>query len=138
MQPAIRKETMTFIQTFRLLLCALLVMPSLAQTTNNQLGKEAKFKQRIVEWGMNKNVAVKLKSGEKLDGRISEIKDELFAVQFMDKDKITSRELRYSEIDKISGKDGGKAGKVVGYTALGVLAGVGVIFLIALGVWARN
>ena len=125
-------------QTLCLLLCVLFVVPGFAQSNNKQLEKETKLKQRIVEWGTNKNVAVKLKSGEKLDGRIAEIKDDLFAMQFVDKDKVTSREFRYSDVDKISGKDGGKAGKVVGYTALGVLAGVGVFFLVVLGVWARN
>ena len=125
-------------QTLCLLLCALFVTPSLAQTNNKQLEKEAKLKQRIVAWGTNKNVAIKLKSGEKLEGRIAEIKDDLFAVQFVDKDKVTSREFRYSDVDKISSKDGGKAGRVVGYTALGVLAGVGVFFLVVLGIWARN
>ncbi len=125
-------------QTLSLLLCLLFVVSAYAQTNNKQLAKEAKLKQRIVAWGTNKNVAVKLKSGEKLDGRIAEIKDDLFAVQFVAKDKVTSRELRYSDVDKISGKDGGKAGKIAGYTALGVLAGVGVVFLVVLGIWARN
>ena len=125
-------------QTLCLLLCVLFVVPGFAQSNNKQLEKETKLKQRIVEWGTNKNVAVKLKSGEKLDGRIAEIKDDLFAMQFVDKDKVTSREIRYSDVDKISGKDGGKAGKVVGYAVLGGLAGVGVFFLVVLGVWARN
>lgn len=125
-------------QTLSLLLCLLFVVSAYAQTNNKQLAKEAKLKQRIVAWGTNKNVAVKLKSGEKLDGRIAEIKDDLFAVQFVAKDRVTSRELRYSDVDKISGKDGGKAGKIAGYTALGVLAGVGVVFLVVLGIWARN
>ncbi len=125
-------------QTLSFLLCALFVMPGFAQVNNKQLEKEAKLKQKIVEWGTNKNVAVKLKSGEKLEGRIAEIKETLFAVQFVDKDKVTAREISYSDVDKLSGKDGGKAGKVVGYTALGVLAGVGVMFLIVLGIWARN
>ena len=125
-------------QTLSLLLCLLFVIPGYAQTNNKQLEKEAKLKQKIVEWGTNKNVAVKLKSGEKLDGRIAEIKEDLFAVQFVDKDKVTSREINYSDVDKISGKDGGKAGKIAGYTALGVLAGVGVVFLVVLGIWSNN
>lgn len=125
-------------QILSLLLCLLFVVPSWAQTTNKQVTKETKLKQKVVEWGTNKNVLVKLKSGEKLDGRIADIKDEIFAVQFVNKDQVTSRELRYSDVDKISEKDGGKAGKVAGYTALGVLAGVGVLFLISLAVWARN
>ena len=125
-------------QTLSILLCLLFVIPGTAQTNNKQLAKETKLKQQVIEWGTNKTVAVKLKSGEKLDGRIAEIKEDLFAVQFVDKDKITAREIRYSEVDKISGKDGGQAGKIAGYTALGVLAGVGVVFLVVLGIWARN
>ena len=120
------------------LLCVLFVIPGTAQTNHKQLEQEAKLKQKIVAWGTNKNVAVNLKSGEKLEGRIAEIKDDLFVVQFVDKDKVTSRAINYSDVDKISGKDGGKAGKIAGYTALGVLAGVGVAFLVVLGIWANN
>ena len=125
-------------QTLSLLLCLLFVMPGYAQSNNKQLDKETKLKQKIVGWGTNKNVAVKLKSGEKLEGRIAEIKDDLLAMQFVDKDKVTSREIRYSDIDKISSKDGGKAGKIAGYTALGVLAGVGVVMLVVVSIWANN
>ena len=125
-------------QTLSFLLCLLFVVPGTAQTNNKQLEKEAKLKHRIVEWGTNKNVAVKLKSGEKLEGRIAEIKDDIFAVQFVDKDKVTARDIRYSDVDKISGKDGGKAGKIAGYTALGVLAGVGVVMLVVVSIWANN
>jgi hypothetical protein len=125
-------------QMLSLLLCLLLVIPGTAQTSDKQLVKETKLKQQLIEWGTNKIVAVKLKSGEKLEGRIAEIKDDVFAVQFVEKDKITAREIRYNEVNKLSAKDGGKAGKVVGYTALGVLAGVGVMFLVVLGIWARN
>lgn len=125
-------------QTFALLLCLLLVFPSLAQTNNQQQEKETKLKQKLVEWGTNKNVALKLKSGEKIEGRIADIKDELFVVQLVDKDKVTSRDIAYSAVDKISAKDGGKAGKVAGYTALGVLAGVGVVLLVMVGIWANN
>jgi hypothetical protein len=125
-------------QPLSFLLCALLVVSGFAQTNNKQLEKEAKLKQKVVEWGTNKNVSVKLKSGEKLAGRIADIKDDIFALQFVDKDKVTSREIRYSDVDKISTKDGGKAGRVVGYTALGVLAGVGVFMVVILSIWARN
>ena len=125
-------------QMISLLLCVLFIAPVTAQTNNKQLEKETKLKQKIVEWGTNKNVSVKLKSGEKLEGRIADIKDDLFAVQFVDKEKVAARELRYSDMDKISAKDGGKAGKIAGYTALGVLAGVGVVMLVMVGIWANN
>ena len=119
-------------------LIAFVINPAWAQTKTTSPEKQAEFKKRVVEWGTNKSVAVKLKSGEKLDGRIAEIKDDLFAVQFVDKDKVTSHEIRYSDVNKISGKAGSKAGRIAGYTALGVLAGVGVAFLVVLGIWANN
>ncbi|HEX4947347.1 MAG TPA: hypothetical protein VFZ34_11810, partial [Blastocatellia bacterium] len=120
------------------IVCALLVVPGFAQTNNKQLEKETKLKQKIVEWGTNKNVSVKLKSGEKIDGRIAEIKDEVFVVQLVDKDKVTSRDMRYSDVNKISEKDGGKAGRIAGYTALGVLAGIGATFLVIWAVLANS
>lgn len=125
-------------QTISFIICALLAVTGVAQTNNKQLEKEIKLKQKIVDWGTNKNVSLKLKTGEKLEGRISDIKDDQFVVQLVDKDKVSTREFRYNEVDKISGKEAGKAGKIVGYTALGVLAGLGTILLISLAVYASH
>ena len=121
---------------------ALAITPLVTSTTlataTKQEAQEAKHKKRIVEWGINKNVSVKLKSGSKVEGRIGEIKDANFSVQLLENGKVINRDISYSEIDKISGKDGGKVGKVIGYSALGVLAGVGILTLVMVAVYANN
>ena len=126
-----------------LMVGALAITPLATRTTlaaaTKQEAQEAKYKKRIVEWGTNKNVSVKLKSGSKIEGRIADIQDAFFAIQSVTKDgKVATREIVYSDVNKVSGKDGGKVGKVIGYTALGVLAGVGVVVMITLAVWANN
>ena len=117
-------------------LTALLLLtanPAAAQSSQAE-----SLRRKVIGWGVNKPIVVKLKSGSKIDGRVAEIKDMNFVVQLVENSQVVTREINYSDVDKISGKDGGKAGKIAGYTALGVLAGVGVAFLIVLGIWANN
>lgn len=115
----------------------LVTSPTLAAATKQE-AQEAKHKKHIVEWGTNKNVSVKLKSGSKVEGRITEIKDAIFSVQLLENGQVINRDISYSEINKLLGKDGGKVGKVIGYSALGVLAGVGIFTLVMVAVWANN
>lgn len=118
-------------------LCLLLLAaPALAQTATADAAKEEALKKRVVEWGTNKNVNVKLKSGEKVKGRIAEISDEHFAVQFVEKGKVTSREVRYSEIKGISEK--GNAGDIAAGIVIGSLAAIGVVATVVLVAIASN
>ncbi len=100
--------------------------------------KEEKYKKQVLEWGTNKNIWVEMKSKEKLQGRISDIRDDVFVLQILEKDTIKDRAIRYDEVKKLSARDGGKAGKIAGITGLSILAGVGVVFLVTLAVWANN
>ncbi|MBS1807753.1 MAG: hypothetical protein JST84_06140 [Acidobacteria bacterium] len=110
---------------------------ALAQTKATSPEKQAEFKKHVVEWGTNKQVNVKLNSGEKLSGRIADIQNEFFVLQSVSKEgKVISREIHYNGLNKLSGKT--NAGKVAGYTTLGVLAGVGVVFLVIFGVFLAN
>ena len=59
-------------------------------------------------------------------------------MQLLENGKVINRDISYSEIDKLSGKDGGKVGKVIGYSALGVLAGVGILTLVMVAVYANH
>ena len=127
-----------FTKFIALTLCLLLVGAVPAFAKPQKQTKEEKAKKQIVAWGTNKNIGVKLTSGEAVDGRIAEIRDDIFTVQFVKDGKIATRDVRYDEVKKLSGKDGGKAGKIAGYTALGVLAGVGVVIVTVLTVWANN
>ncbi len=99
--------------------------------------KIAEYKTKVVSWGVNKQITLRLFSGEKIDGRIAEIKDDLLIIQLASNGKITSRDVPYEDIKKISDVVG--AGKIAGYTALGVLAGIGgTIAAIFIAIYANE
>ena len=107
-----------------LLLCGLNSGWVLAQEVKKAKPKNiAKNKSKVVSWGTNKQVNIQLFSGEKIGGRIAEIKDDLLVVQLAENGQIIKRDVPYENIKKITDVVG--AGKVAGYTALGVLAGIG-------------
>ncbi|HYE76276.1 MAG TPA: hypothetical protein VEF04_23225 [Blastocatellia bacterium] len=106
---------------------------SFAQSSNSFQMKEEDVKKRVVEWGTNKNVSIKLKSKEKLKGRISDVKEGYFTVQFVEKSnkQITTRDVNYADVTEISAKGNGSAGKIIGYSAIGAAAGlVAAVFII--------
>ena len=112
-----------------LLTCTFATSVAFAKQTS-----EAKLKQKIVAWGTNKTVSVKLKSGSKIDGRLAEIKDTNFAVQLVENGQVITREINYSDVDKISGKSETSGGKIAGWIVLGAAAALGTLVLIGLAV----
>lgn len=99
--------------------------------------KIAQYKAKVVSWGTNKQVNVQLFSGEKISGRIADIKDDMLIIQLAENGQIISREVQYENIKKISDVVG--AGKIAGYTALGILAGVGgTIAAIFIAIYANE
>ena len=99
--------------------------------------KIAQYKAKVVSWGTNKQVNVQLFSGEKISGRIAEIKDDLLIIQLAENGQIVKRDVPYENIKKITDVVG--AGKVAGYTALGVLAGIGgTIAAIMIAIYANE
>lgn len=100
--------------------------------------KVEKYKKQVLDWGVNKNIWVEMNSKEKLQGRITEIRDDAFVLQTMEKDTIKDITVRYDEVKKLSARDGGKAAKAIGITGVSVLAGIGVLFLVSLAIWANN
>ena len=92
-----------------------------AQTTSSS---EIKFKRQVVEYGTNQNVKLKLTSNETLKGRIADIRNDSFTLQLVDATgQVTTRELAYSELSKVSKVGGRNAG---GALKRGMLYGVGV------------
>jgi hypothetical protein len=68
-----------------------------------QSKSEIKFKRQIFEWGLNQKIKLRLRSGEKLEGRITEVKPDSFALQFVSTSgQINSREIGYNDLDKLS------------------------------------
>ncbi len=121
-----------------LLICGLSSGWAMAQEVKKAKPKNiAKNKSRVVSWGTNKQVNIQLFSGEKIGGRIAEIKDDLLVVQLAENGQIVKRDVPYENIKKITDVVG--AGKVVGYTALGVLAGIGgTIAAIMIAIYANE
>ena len=72
--------------------------------------KIAQYKAKVVSWGTNKQVNVQLFSGEKISGRIADIKDDMLIIQLAENGQIISREVQYENIKKISDVVG--AGKI--------------------------
>ena len=120
-----------------LLMCTLAIHFAFAQTKTTSPEKQADFKKHVVEWGTNKQVNVKLHSGEKITGRITDIQNDFFAVQSVTKDgKVSSQSINFSDIHKLSAK--GNAGSIAGHTVLGVLAGVGAVFVMLFVIYATT
>ncbi len=90
----------------------------------NSAKHEGENKRRIVEIGTNQNVKLQLQSGEALEGRISEIKNDLFVLQFVDQNgQVQTHDLRYGDVQKISQKGNQTAGNTF---KRGVLKGAGI------------
>ena len=98
-------------------LCALLSILLLNVTNFAQAAsREEKFKAQIVNWGLDKPVTVKLNTGEQIKGRVVEIKNEFFAVQT--EGQPTPRQVKFNEVDKLSGHIDWGAQKTRNYLAL--------------------
>ena len=118
-------------------LSALLLLTAFVNPTIAQASKAESLRRKVIEWGTNKQVNVKLNSGEKVSGRIAEIQNDFFAVQAVTKDgKVSSQQINFGDIHKLSAK--GKAGRIAGHTTLGVLAGVGAIFVMLFVIYATT
>jgi hypothetical protein len=117
------------------LFAATIPQPGLAQTPDSDVSRVEEFKKRVVEEGTNRQVTVKFKAGGKLKGRVAEIKDEFFSVQFVDKGQVTTREVRYDEIKSLSVKGKGNAGKTIAYAAIGAAAGLFIVMGIMYAVY---
>ena len=117
-----------------LLLSGLLIFTFALRPVQEQSSPEEKLRARVVEWGPNKAVAIELKSGEKLQGRIAEIKDDALSIQFLQQGKIDTRAFRWSEIKKVSLKQSteNKVRKTSGFIALGVLVALAVVIGVGL------
>jgi hypothetical protein len=79
-------------------------------------------------------VEVTLTSKQKLRGRIGSVSDAGFDFQYVQNDQTISRTLNYSEVRsvKVKGKGMSTAAKVT----IGVLAGVGGVFLVLIAIAA--
>jgi Flp pilus assembly protein TadB len=113
-----------------LLLSVSMLAQSLQTVSDKEKAKIEKIKQRVVDWGTNKNVTAKFRAGGKQKGRVSEISDEFFTLQFVEQGRVSSREIRYEELKGISGQ--GDGANIAAGIAVGALAAVGVVATVVL------
>jgi len=136
-------------RTLKTFLAVLLIWPSgtwpvFAQTASptpsTPQAQAQKIKQRVTDIGLIKEVNVKLQSGEKVKGRISEINDDAFTVRVENKGQATTRDIRYDEVKSISAKDS-KGGQIA-YRAIFGPAGIGgavlLVTLVAIAAAQRD
>lgn len=113
------------------MLCALLSIVLLITTSLAQTGsKEEKLKSKIVQWGLQKMVTVKLNSGEQVKGRITEIKDEGFTVQI--EGQTAMRQVPFSDVDKLTGHTDWGSQKTRNYIGLAGAIGLAAFVIVNL------
>lgn len=90
-----------------------LLCNSLSTSAQSKAGM--KFKRQIFEWGTNQNIKLQLRSGEKLEGRLAKVNPDSFVLQFVDiAGQISSREISYSDLDKLSKRRDPRQAPVLG------------------------
>ncbi len=121
-----------FSKAFSLLLAAALFVLA-ANPAFAQFSKAESLRRKVIEWGANKPVTAKRSAGEKVKGRIAEIKSDTLALQFVEQGKIVTRELRWDDLNnvRLDSKDE-KARKIGGFIAIGVLATLAIVVVVAL------
>lgn len=110
-------------RTITAIVIAGLLGNGLLTSAQTKSSSEIKFKRQVFEYGTNQNVKLKLISNETLEGRIAEIRNDSFTLQLVDATgQVTTRELAYSELGKVSKVSGRNAG---GALKRGILYGAG-------------
>lgn len=100
-----------------------------AQTPTTQ---KANLKERMLAIPTGSLVEVRLKTKEKLRGRLVEVSNEGITLKVATGNKIDERKLAFDELKSIKGVEGGsKAGRVTLYILAGVGVGLVILFVIA-------
>jgi hypothetical protein len=124
----------------KILVTLIILSLSLSVHAQTNSSHEIKHKRQVVEYGTNQNVKAKLTSGEALTGRIAEIKNESFTLQLVDQaGQVTSREIAYAELSKVTKVGGEKASRTFKRGILhgaGVYAGMLAVMLVMFGIAA--
>jgi hypothetical protein len=94
--------------------------------------QKATLQEQVLAIPAGSLVEIRLKTKEKLRGRLVEVSNEAITVKVAKGDKIDERKLAFDELKSIKGVDGGsKAGKVTLYVLAGVGVGLVILFVIA-------
>lgn len=110
-----------------LMIWSLSLPQAFAQNTRNP---KPTLKEQVVLLTPGSVVEVTLKNKDKLRGRLGAVTDSGFDLQYVDQGSASNRTLRFDDVKnvKLQGTGMSTAGKIV----IGVLAGFGVLVVIAL------
>jgi hypothetical protein len=84
------------------------------------------LKEQVLAIPVGSMVEVRLNSKEKFRGRLGEVSNEGFIVKYAQGNQIDERKVSYDDVMSIKSVEGSRAGR----TALYVLAGAGVVFIV--------
>ena len=101
--------------------------PAAAPSSQAPTVQRPTLQEQVVEMPPGSLVEVRLKSKERVRGRLGEVSNEGFLVKQAKKDKVEDRKIAFGDVKSI--KSVGKA-SAAGRAVLYVLAGAGVVFLI--------
>ncbi len=101
-----------------------------------QATKKPTLHEKVLEIPPGSRVQVRLKSKEKLRGRLGEVSDEGFVVQYAKGNQIEERTIGFDEVKSLKVKKGGTSTAV--WVLAGVVAGIGALFLIVIVAFAAG
>lgn len=111
-------------------LAALLMWQAMAPavTARSVKPREQLLKTQVIEIPAGSVVEVRLLSKEKLQGRLGQLSDAGFELQAVKDGKIQTQKVAFDQVQsvKVKGRGMGNGAKIT----LGILAGVGIVFLV--------
>jgi len=100
--------------------------------------KAPTLKERVLAIPPNAMVQVKLRSKEKIKGRLGEVTNEGFVVQAATGDKIENQKISFNDVKSIKAIAGGKGARVASYIIIGAGVAVVVTLLLLLRVASQD
>lgn len=96
--------------------------------TQTEGAQNPTLKEKVLEIPPQTMVEVRLRNKEKVRGRLGEVSNEGLALKVAKGDKIEDRKIAFGELKSIKAVEG--KGSKAAWIVLGVLAGVGVFFVL--------
>jgi hypothetical protein len=126
------------LKNFISLFLCLIVTGNLPLLASPKQTKEEKLKSQVTTLGIGKKIGVTLKSGEAIDGSITEVKDTAFTLQTLKEGKTANREISYTDVNKLAEKTILKVGKMPGRVSIGLVIGIVVAAAVATTAYIKN
>jgi len=107
--------------------------PSPLHSPEAQVTRKPTLQEQVLEIPAGSLVDVRLKTKEKLHGRLGDVSNEGFMVKFAKRDRVEERKIAFGDVKSLKYVEpGSKAGRTVVYILAGV--GVALVCLLLLGV----